>query len=113
MSTNSYTKSLSIAVDSSSKKFSYVSNQAKFKKVRFNKNISQKSKPNFPSLDTLAKLQQSGKIQVIFPKQMYGHMVSTPPNAKNTNTDIQFLDVFVNFAQQFSYDKLENIGDLP
>ena len=113
MSTNSYTKSSSIAVDSLSKKRSYVSDQAKFKKVRFNKNISQKSKPNFPSLDTLAKLQQSGKIQVIFPKQRLDHKVSTPSTAKNTNRNIQFFYIFVNFAQQFSHNKVENVCDLP
>ena len=40
-------------------------------------------------------------------------MVCAPPIAKNTNTNIQILDVFVNSAQQFSCDKLENVGDLP
>ena len=45
VSTNSYIKSSSIAVDSLSKKCLNVSDQAKFKKVRFNKNISQKSEP--------------------------------------------------------------------
>ena len=60
VSTNTYTKGPSIVVDSLSKKHPYVSDQAEFKKVRLNKNISKKSQPNFLSLDTLAKLQQSG-----------------------------------------------------
>ena len=122
MSTNSYTKGPSIIVDSLSKKHSYVSDQTKssVKKVRFNENVSflsETSKPISSSkdycLDTLAKLQKSGKIQVIFPKHRSGHTVSAPSTAKNTNTNIKFSDIFVNFAQQFSHDKMENVLDLP
>ena len=75
--------------------------------------MSETSKPNFSSLDTLAKLQQSGEIQVIFPKHRLGHKVSAPSTAENTKTNIKFSDIFVHYAQQFSHDKIENICDLP
>ena len=50
MSTNSYTKSPSIVADSLSKKRSYVYDQAKSKKIRFNENISENSKPDFSGI---------------------------------------------------------------
>ena len=78
MNNNSYTEGPSIIADSLSKKHSFVSNQTRSssKKVRFSKDVlfsSETSKPLFSSIDyglnALKKLQKSGKIQVIYPKQ--------------------------------------------
>ena len=120
--TNFYTEGYSVVVDSLSKKRSSVSDQAKssVKKFRFNEKVSFSSETSKPissskdyCLDTLAKLQKSGKIQVILPKHRSDHTVSAPSTAKNTNTNIQFFDIFVHFAKQFSDDKVENVYDPP
>ena len=93
MSRNSYTEGPSIVPDSLSIKRSFVSDQAESsaKKVRINKDVSFLSKPISPSkdfgLDTLEKLQKSGKIQVINPKQRLGHPVSVLSTATSINAD--------------------------
>ena len=78
VSRNSYTEGPSIIADSLSNKHLFVFDQVKSsgKKVRFSKDISfspETAKPHFSSkdndLDALDKLQKSGKIQVIYPKQ--------------------------------------------
>ena len=93
---NSYTKGPSIFADSLSKKCSNISDQAQssVKKVRFSKDVwlsSETSKPIFSSkdygLDALEKLQKSGEIQVIYPKQRLGHLVSAPSTATSETAD--------------------------
>ena len=85
------------------------------KKVRFDKSptfsseTTVSSKPTFSSsdshLDALDILTQSGKIQVIYPKQSSGNLVNSLASAfTSTQTkNIPFLDVFVNFAHKFSH----------
>ena len=59
--------------------------------------------------------KKSGEIQVIYPKQRLGHLVSAPSTAtsETADKDTQFLSIFDNFAQQFSHENLENVSDLP
>ena len=99
MNINSDTAGSSIVADSLSKKRLFVSDQVKSscKKVRCDKNFSflpetlVSSKPEFSSkdyyLDALKNLQKSGKIQVIYPKQSLGHLVSAPATATSTTAD--------------------------
>ena len=60
-------------------------------------------------------LNKKGVIQVIYPKQGLGNLVSSPTSAV-TYTEIKntpFSDVFSQFALKFSHKNLENVSDLP
>ena len=52
---------------------------------------------------------------MIYPKQSSGKLVDSPASASTTTEtkNTPFLDVFANFAQQFSHENLENVSDLP
>ena len=98
VSTNSNTKSLSTAIDYLYQKRSYLSDQARIKRVK----LSQEYQPKNPSLSSLSTMNK-GKIEVNSPSRNLGHSVNEPSKKGNTRSNICFADVFASFANQFSY----------
>ena len=77
------------------------------------------SKPPDSSPDSylvaLKNLSEMGAIHVTYPKQSSGTKVETPTSAV-TQAEIKntpYLEVFSQFAQEFSHESLENVSDKP
>ena len=112
--------------DSLSQKHSSVSDNVELtKNLNWSSETNVSSKPTSdnslkldPNYFVLSKLYRSGKITVKLPtvKQSLDKLVKnsractvTAPKRRET----PFSAVFSNFAQQFSYDNLKNVTDLP